>query len=99
MKAFSNFEEFDNFICRFLPEGSTCQYRGLGINYSKVLAIKDGKIIEVGEFIYRFWREGLYKHEEESLLKEFSYAVKKYYDNPTGNVPSIFFVDNKLTLK
>jgi hypothetical protein len=58
------FEDFNKLITDQITGHTTVHYGSVGTQYLKVLSIKDDKIIELGELIYRIWRETLYTEQD-----------------------------------
>ena len=59
-----NFKEFEQHICSQIHTPCTVKYGCIGIEYLVVLAFIDGEFRELGELIYRIWRETMYTKED-----------------------------------
>lgn len=71
------FEDFSKtLLSKIVDPSATIQYGHIGTEYQSVLCIKDGKIVEIGSFLYRIFREGLYGSMEN--LERFGLECEDY---------------------
>lgn len=89
------FEDFNKLITEQIGVYSTVHYGSVGIQYLNVLSIKDGKIIVLGELIYRIWRETLYTEQD---LINFGKECEDYRLGLKTTMPSwCYKANNKLS--
>jgi len=74
----------------------TAEYGCIGTEYLKVLCVQYGKIIVIGELLYRIFREGLYTDES---LKAFAQECEKYRDGIRDSMPVWCNKENGLTFE
>jgi len=71
------FEELSKaMLSKVADPTATVQYGHVDTEYQSVLCVKDGKIIEIGSFLYRIFREGLYGSVEN--LERFGLECEDY---------------------
>lgn len=87
------FEQFQKDLCNALGVDVTVQYGCCGTNYTKILAIKEGKIIEIGEFTYRTWQERSRYTSTKNMLKAMLPLAIKFYHTGIGDVPCLHTTD------
>jgi hypothetical protein len=69
-------DELSDIICAKLPKGATCIYGCNGTAYLYILVPYKGRIISIGHFIYRAFREGLF---DETMISELQRASLDCY--------------------
>ncbi len=86
------FKDFKAVFTALIPT-ATVEYGSVGTGYYNVLAIKDGKIICIGEFIRDLWIKSWYT---ESELLQFAEKCANFY-NGVGEFPSWHLRDGRLS--
>lgn len=74
---------------------ATCKYGCIATEYQYVLVVEDGKIHEIGEFIYRLFRDNLV-HEED--LIQFGMECEKYRIGQRATMPSYCYGNDGLKI-
>lgn len=74
----------------------TLKYGSIGIGYIEVLAVKNGKIVSIGDFIWNIIRNKIPVSNE--LIARFGKMANQYYLGQIDIKPSMCFIDNKLGL-
>lgn len=88
------FEQFSNIICKQIGIPATASYGSVGMNYLKVIAFQDGKFVELGELLYRIWRETLYT---KAQLIAFGKECEDYRLGFRKTMPTWRYKDDILT--
>lgn len=60
----------------------------IGTEYSEVLIVDNGKIVRIGQFIYRAYREGL---GNKVLWTALGVECRKYMNGERQEMPSMYF--------
>lgn len=88
-------DQFNKLITEQIHTPATVHYGELGSNYLIVLAFIDGKFVELGELLYRIWREQLYTDDE---LIQFGKECEDYRLGFRSERPSWRYENKKLTI-
>ena len=79
-----NFERFEKHITDQINCFATVKYGFIGTEYLQVLIVENGQIKEIGELIYRIFRETLVTSEQ---LEDFGNACEKFRTGETQTYP------------
>ncbi len=87
------FEQFQKDLVKALGTDVTLQYGCIGSHYTKILAIKKNKIVEIGEFSYSVWQNySDYKSTKKMLADMYVKAIMYYYER-IDKIPCLFIND------
>lgn len=79
----------------------TIEYGFIGMKYLHVLVVKDGKIISIGSFLYKIFREDMLNRGTEceaSLIEAFAKEADKYLKGKRDKAPTLCYVEDKLKI-
>lgn len=85
-------ERLKELIQRHVGVEVIVEYGCIGTNYLQILIVKDGKIITIGEFLYRIFRENMLSRDPdcpESLIEELGKEAEKYRNRERDKRPSL----------
>jgi len=89
------FEDFTYTICSQINSPSTVSYGDFRTGYLKVLEIKDGYIVELGEIIFNAF---IQKLVSENDLIVFGQQCEKFRIGERENPPSYFHWNGKMIM-
>ncbi len=93
-------KEFNEILQKWIEVEITTEFGHIGTRYVNILAVKDGRIISIGQFIYRLWSEiGLEDHrygDVRELLEELSKEANKFYNGLRPTMPALSFFGDAL---
>jgi len=92
-------EEFTERISKRIKQYTLIEYGCIGSQYLKVLTVKDGKIVVIGELVYVCFREYFDASYMPELLDKLGDECQKYIDGKRDTIPSLHSRENKLTVR
>ena len=88
------YNDFTRLIAKEINQYCYINSGSIGTGYLYILIIVDGRIVKVGELVYRLWQNS--ELTDVKLLTELGQEVQKYIDGTRKTIPVLCWVEDKL---